>query len=195
MGRQLMNLLPKLIFLTTVCLQSASPSPSGSLETARGLESSDQGLMSGIRVLYRTYERCEQQEDMLACLKLKALRFADRALKVKSIPLIDGVEVVKKAESEDSRRLSEPLVEVSEEDLPADAEKRQETLDDFLIDRLSRFLRTHTIKFSLPKFIGDLNDNTGDMMIQEGELEAGIISSRVAVTSTGSSVLSDFLSV
>jgi hypothetical protein len=158
-----------LIFLATPCLHNVASSPTGSSVSARGVESSDQGLTSGIKVLYKTYQQCEQQEDMFACLKLKALKFADRALKVKSIPLVDGMELVKKEDDEDGRQLNEPLVEVEEANLPTDPEKRQETLDDLLIDRLSRFLRSHTLQFSVPKFISDLVDSDGDKMLEEGE--------------------------
>jgi hypothetical protein len=169
MVRLLMEFLPNAMFLAVLCLQSVSASPSGSSESFRGLESSNQGLMSGIRVLYRTYEQCEQQEDMFACLKLKALKFADRALRVKSIQLVDGVELVMKEGVEDSRQLSEPPVELGEADLPVDAEKRHETLDDFLIDRLSRFLTSHTLKLNVPKFVSELGDSSGEKLLEEGE--------------------------
>jgi len=162
-----MGFMPKLILLAVLCLQSVSTSPSGSSVSARGADE-DQGLSSGIKVLYRTYQQCEQQEDMFACLKLKALKFADRALKVKSIPLVDGMELVKKGD-EDGRELNEPLVEVDEANLPTDPEKRQETLDDLLIDRVSRFARSHTLQFSVPKFISDLDDSAGEKMLEEGE--------------------------
>lgn len=161
--------MPRLILLAVLCLQSVSTSPSGSSGSARGVEASDQGLTSGIKVLYRTYLQCEQQEDMFACLKLKALKFADRALKVKSIPLVDGMELVKKGDDEDGRQLNEPLVQLDETNLPTDPEKRHETLDDFLIDRLSRFLRSHTLQFSVPKFVSDLGDSDADRMLEEGE--------------------------
>jgi hypothetical protein len=137
--------------------------------SARGLESLDQGLASGIKVLYRTYQQCEQQEDMFACLKLKALKFLDRALKVKSIPVLDGMEIVKKDDEEVSRQMNEPLVEIDETNLPMDPEKRQETLDDLLVDRVSKFLRSHTLQFSVPKFISELDDSFGDTMFEEGE--------------------------
>jgi hypothetical protein len=169
MIRKLMEFVPMLISLAALCLHSVASSPPGSSVSARGVESPDQGLTSGIKVLYKTYQQCEQQEDMFACLKLKALKFADRALKVKSIPLVDGMELVKKDDEEDGRQLNDPLVEVDEANLPTDPEKRQETLDDLLIDRLSRFLRSHTLQFSVPKFISNLGENTGDKMLEEGE--------------------------
>jgi hypothetical protein len=122
---------------------------------------------------------------MFACLKLKALKFADRALQVKSIPIVEGVEIVKKEEAEDSRHLSEPLVELDEADLPADPEKRQETLDELLIDRLLRFVRSYTLQFSVPKFLSDLDDATGENILQEGESPTSITSPRMAVASSG----------
>ncbi|KDR19953.1 hypothetical protein L798_05231, partial [Zootermopsis nevadensis] len=168
MIRKLLEFVPMLIILAILCQQSVASSPTESSVSARGVESSDQGLISGIKVLYKTYQQCERQEDMFACLKLKALKFADRALKVKSIPLLDGMELVEKDDEEDGRQLNEPLVEIDEENLPTDPGKRQETLDDLLIDRLSRFLRSHTLQLSVPKFISALDDNAGDNMLEEG---------------------------
>lgn len=164
-----MEFVPKLSLLAVLCLQGASASQPGSSVSDTGLDSSIQGLISGIKVLHRTYEQCEQHEDMFACLKLKALKFADRALQVKSIPIVEGVEIVRKGAAEDSRHLNEPLLEFNEADLPADPQKRQETLDDLLVDRLLRFLRTHTLQVSVPKFISDLDDSTGEKILQEGE--------------------------
>jgi hypothetical protein len=89
---------------------------------------------------------------------------------VKSIPLVDGMELVKKGD-EDGRELSEPLVEVDEASLPTDPEKRQETLDDLLIDRVSRFVRSHTLQFSVPTFISDLDNSSGEKVLEEGESE------------------------
>jgi hypothetical protein len=185
MIRDLMELVPKLILLAVLCLQGVSTSPPGSSVSDMGSESPNQGLISGIKVLCRTYEQCEQEEDMFACLKLRALKFADRALKVKSIPLVEGVEIVKKNDAEDSRHLSEPLLELDEADLPTDPEKRQETLDDFLIDRLSRFLRSHTLQFSVPKFLSDFDESAGEKLLEEGESSASITSPRMAMTSSG----------
>jgi hypothetical protein len=180
-----MEFVPKLILLAVLCLQGVSASQTGSSVSDTGSESSTRGLISGIKVLYRTYEQCEREEDMFACLKLKALKFADRALQVQSIPLVEGVEIVKKGDAEDSRHLNEPLVELGETNLPADPEKRQETLDDFLIDRLSRFLRSHTLQFSVPKFISDLDDRAGEKILQEGESHNSITSPRMAMASSG----------
>ena len=163
-----MGFVPRLILLAILFLQSVSTSPSGSFVSARGPDEADQGLSSGIKVLYRTYQQCEQQEDMFACLKLKALKFADRALKVKSIPLVDGMELVKKGD-EDGRELNETLVDVDEANLPTDPEKRQETLDDLLIDRVSRFARSHTLQFSVPKIISDLYNSAAKKILEEGE--------------------------
>jgi hypothetical protein len=121
---------------------------------------------------------------MFACLKLKALKFAERALRVKSIAVFDGVEIVMKGGAEVSRQMSEPLVEVDEADLPVDPEKKHETLNDFLIDRLARFMTSHTLKLSVPKFVNDLSDSSGEKMLEEGESLPGNGNSNMAVTPT-----------
>ncbi|XP_069681129.1 uncharacterized protein Osi11 [Periplaneta americana] len=151
-----------LIVFAVQCLLCATSSLPSSSTSAKAADSSEFGFASGIKVLYRTYQQCEQQEDLLSCLKLKALKFADRALKVKNIPIVDGMALVKKDDEEGSRQMKELSEDVNEESLPVDPEKRQEALDDFLLDRVSRFLKSHTLQFSVPKFISELDESFGE---------------------------------
>ncbi|PSN49208.1 hypothetical protein C0J52_16945 [Blattella germanica] len=157
-----------LLFTCLLCLQSVFSSPPGSSVRSREVDNVEDGITAGIKVLYRTYEQCEEQEDMFSCLKLKALKFADRAIKVRSIPLIDGITLVKK-EEDGGRQLNEPLSPVDETNLPADPEEKQDALNDYLVDRLSRFLRSFTLQFSVPKFVSDLEEG----LKQNGPVEEG----------------------
>ncbi|PSN49210.1 hypothetical protein C0J52_16947 [Blattella germanica] len=118
-------------------------------------------LVSGLKVAYRAYQQCEKVRlgDLFTCLKLRALRFADRVLRSDSVPLIEGISIVRSFPDRDrnGRRLKlEPLTEVNEENLPEDTQERQTKLDDLLVERLGRFFQTRSIHFDMPKFVDEV---------------------------------------
>lgn len=134
------------------------------LSVAHGAPKQEQEneIEKGMNILYNVYKKCGETEDMFSCMKIRALKFADRALKVNTIPLFVGMSVVRNEEA-GSRAFSVP--EFNENELPQDPEKRQETLDDLLVDRVTRFLKTHSVQFDLPKFVEDTEENE----VEQGE--------------------------
>ena len=50
----------------------------------------DLSLEVGFKTVYNNYKQCEDEADMLACLKLKAVKLVDRALSINNIPIIEG---------------------------------------------------------------------------------------------------------
>lgn len=124
-------------------------------------QESENEVEKGINMLYNVYRKCGESEDMFSCLKIRALKFADRAIKVNNIPLFVGMSVVRNEEA-GSRAFSVP--DFDENALPQDPEKKQETLDDLLVDRVTRFLKTHSVQFDLPKLVEDDKNE-----VEEGE--------------------------
>ncbi|XP_067008106.2 uncharacterized protein Osi11 [Anabrus simplex] len=119
-------------------------------------ETESDSFLNGLKVLYNAYQNCEKQEEMSTCLKLRALKFADRALKTDKVPLLDGISLVKTPEdTRDGRKMAEPVPEVDESTLPQDPDKKQETLDEMLLERASKFFRSHTLEFSVPRSLTD----------------------------------------
>lgn len=119
--------------------------------TPRKTEEPENEVEKGFKMLYNAYEKCGETPDMFSCMKVKAVRFADRALKINNIPIFEGITVVK---NDESTSRSMPLAEFNENELPNESEKRHEALDDMIVDRVTRFLRTHSIQFDFQKFIG-----------------------------------------
>ncbi|KAJ9577083.1 hypothetical protein L9F63_006363 [Diploptera punctata] len=137
-------------------------------------------IISGLKVVYRTYEQCENVKlgDLVTCLKLRALKFADRMLRSSSIPLVDGISIVKSypgSEDRNGRKIKfEPLTEINEESLPTDLDERQAKLDELLVERFSRFFKTHSIHFEMPKFVDEIKEivaggDDSDNDVMEGE--------------------------
>lgn len=115
----------------------------------------------GFNLMYKTYKNCEASGDVVPCLKVKALKLADRALKINTIPIFDGLNVVRNEEA-DARSMG--VAEFDENALPVNAQEKENTLDNMIVDRVSRFLKTHSLQFSLPAMLGIPEDAT-----QEGK--------------------------
>ncbi|KAI5645725.1 hypothetical protein NE865_02392 [Phthorimaea operculella] len=104
----------------------------------------------GVKYLMRIYEDCQRSEGVMPCLKKKAILFFDRAARMDSLPLIDGVEVVKSAEV-NLKPLSENEIDAT---LPRNMEDKDQALSSMLWDRVAAFANSRTIQLSLPKITG-----------------------------------------
>lgn len=102
-----------------------------------------------LKVLYRVFEKCGEVGDMGSCLKLKAVSLIDKALSIDALPISDYVSIAKDPSSEMKPAEMESETEI-EKSLPHDSLKKNVALDKILQDRVSRFLETRTIKFTLP---------------------------------------------
>ncbi|CAG4964209.1 unnamed protein product [Parnassius apollo] len=105
----------------------------------------------GIKYLMRIYEDCQQTSGIFPCLKKKAILFFDRAARMESIPLFDGVDIVKSYEP------GVPPISENEIDahLPRGLGSKDDTLSAMLWDKVAAFANSRTIQFSLPKMSGE----------------------------------------
>lgn len=116
----------------------------------------------GVRNIMRIYEECQRSDGMVPCLKKKAILFFDRAARMDSIPLLDGVDVVKSSES-DVPVTSEKEIEAS---LARNYQDKEEALSQMLWDRIAAFANSRTIQLSMPKMSGqELNKG-----VEEGNI-------------------------
>lgn len=127
-----------------------------------GVSTQESDLERGFNLIYKTYKNCEASGDVVPCLKIKALKLADRALKINTLPIFDGLNVVRNEEA-DARSMN--AVDFDENALPVNAEEKESALDNLLVDRVARFLKTHSLQFSLPTMLGIPEDST-----QEGNI-------------------------
>jgi hypothetical protein len=138
-------------------------------------ESAGDYFASGPKVLYRAFEQCGNVKfgEVLTCLKLRALKYADRALRSDSIQVADGIDIIRtlpKAEDGSGRDLNlEPIPEVNEAVLPTDPEEKQDKLNEMLLDRMARFLQTHSMQFDMPRLM-DISQLFGDHPVEQGKI-------------------------
>ncbi|XP_033340226.1 DUF1676 domain-containing protein Osi9 [Megalopta genalis] len=90
-------------------------------------------------------------EDLAVCLKLKALRFVDRAARSADIDVFDGFKIVQTEEAKDSRADNARSLNDIESTLPAEVEAKEAAINEALFDRTAKFLSTHTVELSIPE--------------------------------------------
>jgi len=107
-------------------------------------------VTDGVDRVYRFLQGCGEK-DMMLCIKMRALTFVDRALRrPEDIALMDGVKLVRGGDVSrelNGRALSEAELDAS---LPKDAEDREATVETMLVDRVARFLESHTLQLKVP---------------------------------------------
>ncbi|XP_012255528.2 uncharacterized protein LOC105685745 [Athalia rosae] len=99
----------------------------------------------------QVYSSCADQ-DLSVCLKLKALRFVDRAARSADLVIGDGLRIVQTDEAKaESRANSGRSLSDIEASLPQEAEAKEAAIDEALLERAGKFLAGHTVELSVPE--------------------------------------------
>lgn len=115
-------------------------------------------IEDGVEKVYRFLQGCGKK-DISLCIKMRALTFVDKALrKQDDISLVDGVKLVRTENNDASRVLNGRALSEAELDasLPKDAEDRDAQVETMLVDRVARFLESHTLQLKVPD--GSISD-------------------------------------
>uniref|UniRef100_A0A182QTI9 Uncharacterized protein n=1 Tax=Anopheles farauti TaxID=69004 RepID=A0A182QTI9_9DIPT len=117
-----------------------------------------------VRALRKVYSLCEDSDELLKCIKVQALKLTDRAIKLPSIKLVDGMSIVKKADGGESstRALNEPTL--GEHDL---AKLSSAKIDELLFQRAQRFMDGHQLQLNVPRMLASGQQETG-RLVEEG---------------------------
>ncbi|KFB38742.1 AGAP004134-PA-like protein [Anopheles sinensis] len=119
---------------------------------------------STVRALRKVYSLCEDSDELVKCIKVQALKLTDRALKLPSIKLLDGMSLVRKADAEvtGTRALNEPT--------PSEQELNQlpsAKVDELLFQRAQRFMDGHQLQLNVPRMLVAGQQETG-RLVEEG---------------------------
>ncbi|CAG9760722.1 unnamed protein product [Ceutorhynchus assimilis] len=98
-------------------------------------------------VLQKFFNRCSEKDQVIKCLKIQALKVADRALQVRSFNILDGLNIVSNERLKKSVNGEVFLNETKLEKLSND------DLDSLLGDRASRFMDSHRIELNIPTIV------------------------------------------
>lgn len=101
--------------------------------------------LSVSRSFSKLYSTCGQSYNFFKCLKVQALKLADRAADIPQFRLLDGVEIVKKPFSlkNENKKIS------TQEALNLPSEK----VDSLLVETTGRFLKSHEIQVNIPRLL------------------------------------------
>lgn len=103
------------------------------------------------KYLTKVYDECQKSDAILPCLKKKAILFFDRAARMETIPLLDGVDVVKVSKTDENVPISENEIDAA---LPRNLQDKNEALTQMLWDKVASFANSRTIQLALPKMTG-----------------------------------------
>lgn len=108
-------------------------------------------IEDGLETAYKWVQGCGEK-DMSLCLKMRALTFVDRAVRQpEDIPIFDGVSLVRTeaaSRENNGRALSEDELDAALK--PKDPEAKDAEVESMLVDRVARFLQTHTLQLKVP---------------------------------------------
>ncbi|CAH0555720.1 unnamed protein product [Brassicogethes aeneus] len=116
----------------------------------------------GYKILGKIVDQCSTKEEMFKCFKIQALKMADRALRQRSLKILDGVSLVGDGRYGRTLYQREKLNDTKLEKLKA------EELDDLLTDKSRRFLESRTLTIDFPKAVRESEEGRGKKKQQGG---------------------------
>ncbi|XP_062534086.1 uncharacterized protein LOC134204940 [Armigeres subalbatus] len=132
-----------------------------------------------ICILQKVYDDCQEKSDFTECLKQKALTSLSRAIDMDSIQLVDGVTLVKQNVTDDTENETVPGLS------DARALEGLSSTDRSLIQKLDRFLKTHTVKMDLAEARGRGDKKNGSRYIIAAMLTAMGIAGPIGLKTLG----------
>ncbi|XP_062560501.1 uncharacterized protein LOC134224880 isoform X1 [Armigeres subalbatus] len=132
-----------------------------------------------ICILQKVYDDCQEKSDFTECLKQKALTSLSRAIDMDSIQLVDGVTLVKQNVTDDTENETAPGLS------DARALEGLSSTDRSLIQKLDRFLKTHTVKMDLAEARGRGDKKNGSRYIIAAMLTAMGIAGPIGLKTLG----------
>ncbi|XP_022827547.1 uncharacterized protein LOC111357187 [Spodoptera litura] len=126
---------------------------------------------ASLRLLGKVYDNCEHSQEIVKCLKIQATKLADRAARADSLPILDGITLVKRPEA--GRASPNALPEDEDlESLPSDK------IDKYLQLATTKLMQTHRV-FISPMDVGDdvgrsLDEARGKLKKMIGPILAGV---------------------
>jgi len=110
-----------------------------------------------ITMVQRMLNDCSSGDPFTICLKAKAVTFLDRIFRKDNIQVMDGLSLVadeKSSSARSGRALTEEELSAS---LPRELGKKEETLDQLIVSKISDFFTSHSLKLDLAEEGSDDN--------------------------------------
>lgn len=132
------------------------------------LASADLGV--NLKLIKRMYDSCERSQEIVKCFKVQAAKFIDRAARMEALPVVEGVSLVRNADS--GRAFPSSLPDGDLNALPSDQ------VDKYLNLATTKLLQTHRVVISPTSIGGDvgrsMNEARGKLKKLIGPIIAGV---------------------
>lgn len=126
-----------LLFITTILYSTCSIVFADSLE-------------GNLRVLYRSLEKCERtHHDLSTCIRLKAVTMLERAL-TSETPIVINDYLAVTPDKSALENVTTQTEEEIESTLPKNHEEKEAALDELIVDKMSRYIQSRSLRFSMP---------------------------------------------
>ncbi|XP_063369286.1 uncharacterized protein LOC134657654 [Cydia amplana] len=125
---------------------------------------------AGMKLLGRMYDTCEKSQEIVKCFKIQAAKLVDRAARMDSLPIIDGISLVSRPEAQ--RAFPSSLPEGDLNSLESDQ------VDKYLQLATSKLIQTHRVIIS-PTNVGadmgrSMNEARSKLKKMIGPIIAGV---------------------
>ncbi|ETN67815.1 osiris 21 [Anopheles darlingi] len=173
------TLIAELLLVVALATTSALAAASGAAAAGGCSWRSGSSWFGGeICVLQKVYDDCQASGDFSECLKQKALTSISRAIDLDSIQLVDGVSLVKQQN-----------VATTDEEIPGLSDARSmeglSETDKSLVQKIDKFLKSHTISFDLSEARGRGGKKNGSRYVIAALLTAMGIAGPIGLKTLG----------
>lgn len=107
---------------------------------------------NAFRAMKKIYNVCESSEELFKCMKVQALKLTDRALKLPTIKITEGLSIVKKEDGNVSESESRSISQ-NEFDNGKVMEMSSAEVDDLIVDRVNKFMDSHQVSLNVPRLL------------------------------------------
>lgn len=126
---------------------------------------------AGMKLLGRMYDNCERSQEIVKCFKIQAAKLADRAARMDSLPILDGISLIRRDDM--GRAFPSSLPEGDLNSLPSDQ------VDKLLNIATSKLMQTHRVVIS-PTSVGSdvgrsMNEARSKLKKMIGPIIAGVL--------------------
>lgn len=134
----------------------------GALCVAAVLAKPQTGSNSPLEAMRREYEKCQASDDLVKCLKVQAVRLTERAMKLPSLKVFEGLSVVRAPGAAEQRSFAEPMhTEAELTQMSSSGLSRQ------IFSGIDRFVNSHEVSVDVPRLL-NFGQTEGARMIEEG---------------------------
>lgn len=119
---------------------------------------------SSLNAFTKFYKHCENSEDLFRCIKQQALKLVNRALKLHSVKVIDGVSLSRREATATSRSMNDIHLPETDSEMRS---MSSDAIDSALMNGASKALNSFQLQLSLPK-VFEQTQFESDSSVEEG---------------------------